>query len=178
MNCDDYSSKDSVCEEYNYNIAYKKHSKEVFNFLVFNYGDKQLAEDIIQEAFLTLWKNCKSVPLKNVRAYLYTISKNKIIDTFRSTNRISKYKKHTSVTIERQTPEYIFEEKEFHQELNRVLDNMPEKYRVPFLLNRVDKKKYKEIAEIMEVTVKSVEKRIFNALEFLQRELQINKKRF
>ncbi len=178
MTYDDYSSKDSVCEERNYNIAYKKHSKEVFNFLVFNYGDKQLAEDIIQEAFLTLWKNCKNVPLKNVRAYLYTISKNKIIDTFRNANRALKYKKSTSNMTEKQTPEYIFEEKEFHQELNRVLDRMPENYRVPFLLNRVDKKKYKEIAEIMGVTVKSVEKRIFNALEFLQKELQINKKRF
>ncbi len=178
MNCDDYSSEGSICEERNYNIAFKKHSKEVFNFLVFNYGDKQLAEDIIQEAFLTLWQNCRKVPLKSVRAYLYTISKNKIIDTFRNTNRALKYKKNTSSTIEKQTPEYIFEEKEFHQELNRVLGNMPENYRIPFLLNRVDKKKYKEIAEIMGVTVKSVEKRIFNALEFLQKELQINKKRF
>ena len=178
MNCDDYSSKDSICEERNYNIAFKRHSKEVFNFLVYNYGDKQLAEDIIQEAFLTLWKNCKNVPLKNVRAYLYTISKNKIIDTFRSANHALNYKKNGPSIIEKQTPEYIFEEKEFHQKLNQVLDSMPENYRVPFLLNRIDKKKYREIAEIMDVSVKSVEKRIFNALEFLQKELQINKKRF
>ncbi|GAA3655719.1 RNA polymerase sigma factor [Flavivirga jejuensis] len=178
MNCDDYSSKDSICEEHNYNIAFKKHSKEVFNFLMYNYGDKQLAEDIIQESFLTLWKNCKNVPLKNVRAYLYTISKNKIIDAFRSNKHALNYKKNTTKIVDKQTPEYIFEEKEFHQKLNRVLDKMPENYRIPFLLNRVDKKKYREISEIMDVSVKSVEKRIFNALEFLQKELQINKKRF
>ncbi len=178
MNCDVYSSKDSICEERNYNIAFKKHSKEVFNFLVYNYGDKELAEDIVQEAFITLWRNCEKVPLKSVRAYLYTISKNRIIDTFRSANSALKYKKNSVNTVEKQTPEYIFEEKEFHQKLNQVLDKMPEKYRVPFLLNRVDKKKYKEIAEIMGVSVKSVEKRIFNALEFLQQELHINKKRF
>ncbi|TGV01100.1 RNA polymerase sigma factor [Flavivirga rizhaonensis] len=178
MNCDDYSSKDSICEERNYNIAFRKHSKEVFNYLVYHYGDKQLAEDIIQEAFLTLWQNCKNVPLKNVRAYLYTISRNKIIDSFRSIGHAQNYKKNIINTTEKQTPEYIFEEKEFHQKLNGVLDSMPEKYRVPFLLNRIDKKKYKEIAEIMDVSVKSVEKRIFNALEFLQNELQINKKRF
>ncbi|AUP77455.1 RNA polymerase sigma factor [Flavivirga eckloniae] len=178
MNCDVYSSKDSICEEHNYNVAFKKHSKEVFNFLVYHYGDKELAEDVIQDAFLKLWKNCGNVPLKNVRAYLYTVSKNRIIDIFRSNNSALKYKDNTTNVIEKETPEYILEEKEFHKQLNHVLNAMPEKYRVPFLLNRVDKKKYKEIAEIMDVTVKSVEKRIFNALVFLQEELQISKKRF
>jgi len=169
----------SVCEEHNYNILFEKHSKAVFNFLVYNYGDKQLAEDVVQEAYITLWKNCSKIPIEKAKSYLYTIAKNKIIDAFRSKKTNQKYANNlTENSIEKQTPVFILEKKEFHKELNDVLAKMPEKYRVPFLLNRIEKKKYKEIAEMLDTTVKAIEKRIYNALEFLQIELQINKKRF
>ena len=169
----------SICEEYNFNNVFNKHSKAVFNFLVFNYGDKQLAEDIVQEAYITLWKNCSKVPIEKAKSYLFTIAKNKAIDVFRSKKTARKFTDSLSENpIENQTPSFILEEKEFHKELNLVLAKMPEKYRVPFLLNRIEKKKHKEIAELLDTTVKAVEKRIYNALEFLQSEMDINKKRF
>jgi len=168
----------SICEEHNYNIAFKKYSKDIFNLLVFNYGDKQMAKDAVQESYITLWKNCAKVPLNKAKAYLYTVAKNKIIDQFRKSNNAQKYLKNQVTNIEKQTPIFILEEKEFHAKLNRVLAKMPESYRVPFLLNRIEKKKYREIAEMLDTTVKSIEKRIYNALEFLQNELQINKKQF
>ena len=172
------NSSNSVCEEYNYNVIFKKHSKDVFNFLMFNYGHKQFAEDAVQDSFITLWKNCSKVPLEKAKSYLYTVAKNRIIDLFRSENTAKKHAQNQVTTIEKETPSFILEEKEFHAELNTVLAKMPEKYRVPFLLNRIEKKKYKEIAEMLDTTVKSIEKRIYNALEFLQNELQIHKKRF
>lgn len=169
----------SICEEFNFNTTFNKHSKAIFNFLVFNYHDKQLAEDAVQEAYITLWKNCSKVPLEKAKSYLYTIAKNKIIDAFRNKQTVNKYaNNNVSNTVEQETPMFILEEKEFHKTLNQALAKMPEKYRVPFLLNRIEKKKYKEIAELLDTTVKAIEKRIYNALEFLQEELEISKKRF
>ena len=168
----------SVCEEYNYNTIFKKHSKDVFNFLMFKYGNKQFAEDAVQDSFITLWKNCSKVPLEKAKSYIYTVARNRVIDLFRSDNTAIKHANNQVTVVEKETPSFILEEKEFHKKLNDVLAKMPEKYRVPFLLNRIEKKKYKEIANILDTTVKSVEKRIYNALEFLQKELEINKKRF
>lgn len=178
MNLNKLPTGNSVCEEHNYNTVFNKYSKDIFNFLVFNYGNKQLAEDAVQESYITLWRNCSKVPIEKAKSYLYTVAKNKIIDLFRSSKNAQKYISKQNHTIEKQTPAYILEEKEFHKELNDVLAKMPEKYRVPFLLNRIEKKKYKEIADMLDTTVKSIEKRIYNALEFLQNELQISKKRF
>ena len=168
----------SVCEEYNYNAIFNKHSRDIFNLLMYNYGNKEYAEDAIQESFIKLWKNCSSVPFEKAKSYLYTVAKNKIIDLFRSDNTAKKHSKTQVNNIEKQTPAFVLEEKEFHKELNDVLAKMPEKYRIPFLLNRIEKKKYKEIAEILDTTVKAIETRVYNALEFLQNELEINKKRF
>jgi len=178
MNLKNLPTNNSICEEHNYNIAFKKHSNDIFNLLVFNYGNKQLAEDAVQESYIKLWKNCSKIPIEKAKGYLYTVAKNKMIDFFRSSNSSRKYIRGQKKSFEIKTPCFVLEEKEFHKELNEVLEKMPEKYRVPFLLNRIEKKKYKEIAEILDTTVKSVEKRIFNALEFLQKELKINKKRF
>lgn len=168
----------SVCEEHNYNTIFKNHSKDVFNFLMFKYGHKQFAEDAVQESFITLWKKCSEVSLEKAKSYLYTVARNKIIDLFRGDNTAKKHVNEQVTAIEKETPSFILEEKEFHATLNNVLAKMPEKYRIPFLLNRIEKKKYKEIAEMLDTTVKSIEKRIYNALEFLQEELQIHKKRF
>lgn len=179
MNSDKLYTSKSICEEYNFNNIFKTHSKAIFNFLVFNYQDKQLAEDVVQDAYIMLWKNCSKVPVDKAKSYLYTVAKNKIIDAYRSKQTAKKYANNeVGNTVEKQTPMFILEEKEFHKELNLVLAKMPEKYRVPFLLNRIDKKKYKEIAELLNTTVKAVEKRMYNALEFLQEELEISKKRF
>jgi RNA polymerase sigma-70 factor (ECF subfamily) len=178
MNLNNQHVKSSVCEEYNYNTIFKKHSKDIFNFLMFNYGHKQFAEDALQESFIILWQNCSKVSIKTAKSYLYTVAKNKIIDFFRKDTTAKKHAENQINVTEQQTPSFILEEKEFHKELNEALAKMPEKYRVPFLLNRIEKKKYKEIAEMLDSTVKSIEKRIYNALEFLQKELDINKKRF
>ncbi|OEK08978.1 hypothetical protein A8C32_13825 [Flavivirga aquatica] len=178
MNLNNLPVNSSICEEHNYNYAFKKYSKDIFNFLVFNYGDTQLAEDAVQESFITLWRNCSKVSIEKVKSYLYTVAKNKIIDLFRSSNNAQKYINNQTSTVEKQTPLFILEEKEFHVELNKVLAKMPENYRVVFLLNRIDKKKYREIGEMLDISVKSVEKRMSNALKFLQNELQINKNRF
>lgn len=146
MNLKKIDFNNSVCEEINFNSLFKKHSKLLFNFLVFKYGDKQMAEDAVQESFLTLWKNCNEVTFEKAKSYVFTIAKNKIIDSFRKKNTAQKHLNNQDASLyEKETPIFILEEKEFHVTLNKVLSKMPEKYRVPFLLNRIEKKNIKKL---------------------------------
>ena len=69
---------------------------------------------------------------------------------------------------EEQSPQYKLEEKEFKQELETVIADMPEKQREVFLMNRIDELTYKEIAERLELSVKAVEKRMHGALGYLR----------
>ena len=67
-----------------------------------------------------------------------------------------------------QSPEFLLEEKEFKQKLEDTIADLPEKQRVVFLLSRIDKKTYKEIAEIVGISKQAVEKRMYNALDTLR----------
>jgi RNA polymerase sigma-70 factor (ECF subfamily) len=64
------------------------------------------------------------------------------------------------------------EEKEFSAKLEKALSKLSESQRIAFLMNRIDGKKYKEIAEILNISVKAVEKRIHNALLNLRKEIE------
>jgi RNA polymerase sigma-70 factor (ECF subfamily) len=63
-----------------------------------------------------------------------------------------------------ETPEFLLEEKEFLDKLQVAISDLKEGQREVFLLNRIDKKTYKEIAEMLEISVKAVEKRMHLAL--------------
>ena len=66
----------------------------------------------------------------------------------------------------------MLEEKEFNTKLQNAISNLTEAQRIAFLMNRIDGKKYTEIADILGITVKAVEKRIHNALISLRKEIE------
>ena len=67
-----------------------------------------------------------------------------------------------------ESPEFLMEEKEYKEKLDNALNALPENQRTTFLLNRVDGKKYAEIAELEGVSVKAIEKRMHLALKSLR----------
>jgi len=69
------------------------------------------------------------------------------------------------------TPQFELEEKEFEEQLNNSISALPEGCREVFLMNRIDKLKYTEIAERLELSVKAVEKRMSKAISILKEKL-------
>ena len=161
----------NVCEEQNYQFAFKTYSKEIYSYIYYKIGNEEKAKDLVQESFIKLWENCSKVPLDKVKFFLLRVTKNKIIDAYRTKKITVEYSDAVMKRVEKEHPEFLLEEKQYGQRLNAVLNKMPEKLRVTFLLNRIDGKKYREIATILEVSQKTVEHRMKNALEFLRDEL-------
>ena len=58
------------------------------------------------------------------------------------------------------------------EKLTRAIDNLSDGQRIAFLMNRVEGKKYREIAEILGISVKAVEKRMSQALKALRKEIE------
>ena len=71
-----------------------------------------------------------------------------------------------------QNPEYLLREKEFDERLKQVISELPEGQREVFLLNRINGKKYAEIAALLNISVKAVEKRMSGALQKLRSEFE------
>ena len=74
-------------------------------------------------------------------------------------------------TINNQDPQFLMEEQEFKRRLEDAISQLPEGQRVVFLMNRIDKKKYRVIAEELDISVKAVEKRMHLALKTLREQI-------
>ncbi|WP_299440157.1 RNA polymerase sigma factor [uncultured Aquimarina sp.] len=163
--------KKSVCDEKNFESIFDDYSKSLRNLIYYKCGDIDLAEDIIQDAFIKLWQNCKKVFFLKAKAYLFTVANNNLLNHIAHKKVVLKYEQRPHSDLNNQDPQFIIEEKEFMSKLKNAIDELPEKQKETFLLSRIDKKSYKEIAEITGVSVKAIEKRIHYALLSLREKL-------
>ena len=85
---------------------------------------------------------------------------------------VLKYAKSQPDRINSESPEYLLEEKEYHEKVERAISNLRETQRTAFLLNRIEGKKYSEIAELLGISVKAVEKRMSQALASLRQDIE------
>lgn len=151
-----------------FKVLFDTYFTQVRNFVYYKTSDSGVSEDITQEAFVKVWENKNKVNPETAKSYLYTIAGNLSINHLKKQNVIYKFLNSKFNTIEKETPLYILEEKEFDERLQKALSALSEKQRVVFLMNRIDDLKYTEIAERLEISVKAVEKRMSNALKTLK----------
>ncbi|PIF00033.1 MAG: RNA polymerase subunit sigma-70 [Maribacter sp.] len=163
-------NKDNVCKEDVYSDLFRANSKTVFNYIYYKFGNEEKAYDVVQEAFTRLWENCSKVAPSKAKAYVYRIANNLYLNILKAERIRLRYADRVS-TVDYETPEYSMEENEFREKLNAALDGLPEKQRTAFLLNRIDGKKYAEIAEMEGVSVKAIEKRMHLALKSLREQI-------
>jgi RNA polymerase sigma-70 factor (family 1) len=164
----------NTCDEIVFSSFFKSHIKALRNFLFYKFGNKDQAEDLAQEAFMKLWQNCSSVPIEKAKAYIYTIANNSTLNEIAHQKVVLRYEKNfTTLDRTNESPEYILEEKQFQDKLLKAIGSLNEKQRVAFLMHRIDKKKYSEIADELNISIKAVEKRIHLALLTLRKEIDL-----
>lgn len=162
---------DNICEEKLFSELFKRHSKDLHDFLYYKYGKENNPKDVVQEAFLKLWNNCHKVILEKARSFLFTVANNQMLNELSKKKTVLTYtqQKPKQHTIE--SPEYIMEENEYMDKLQNAIENLTEDQRTTFLLNRIEGKKHKEIAEMLGISRKAVEKRIYTALNILREQV-------
>jgi RNA polymerase sigma-70 factor (ECF subfamily) len=161
----------SVCEENTFKLIFDKHAETIRNFIYYKCGDMQQAEDITQDAFVKLWSNCKKVLAEKAKSFVMKVAQNAFYNEVTHKKVILKYEQQATPQVYSQSPEFILEEKEFMIKLNQSISSLPVKQREVFLLSRKDKKTYKEIAEIVGITQKAVERRMHLALVELREKI-------
>ena len=139
------------------------------NFMYYKTGNLAQAEDFVQDAFSKLWENCAKVPIEKAKSFLFTVANNLFLNQVEHKKVVLKFKNRPQKQQSDITPHFLLEEEEFRQRLEQAIADLPEGQRIVFLMNRMDKKTYREIAEILEISVKAVEKRMHKALSALRK---------
>ncbi|MGS2761865.1 RNA polymerase sigma factor [Sinomicrobium sp. M5D2P9] len=151
--------------------ALKKDDKAAFGYLFRCYYDRLVAyittythdkiqsEDIVQQAFINLWEDrMKLDPERSPKNYLYTIARNRYID---SVKKEKKYSKLLDELWEKALRERITEDSEQlerrAERIKKVMESLPPKCREIVRLNKMEGIKYKDIAVQMDISIKTVE---------------------
>ena len=159
----------NICEETIFKSIFIQQGEGLRNFLYYKTGNLQQAEDLVQEAFGKLWENCAKVVLDKAKSYLFTIASNRFLNQVAHQKVVLKFEKEGHTQVVKENPQFLLEQEEFKQRLEKAIATLPEGQRVVFLMNRIDKKKYREIAEILNISIKAVEKRMHGALIALRK---------
>jgi RNA polymerase sigma-70 factor (ECF subfamily) len=166
---------ENVCEEKVFNEIFKSISKDLHDFLYYKFGENNNPQDIVQLAFEKLWKNCKNILPEKAKSFLFTVANNEMLNSISRKKTVLNYRLQDPKNYTVESPEYLLEEKEYHERLKKALEELSEEQRVTFLLNRVEGKKHQEIADILGISRKAVEKRIYTALKILRQKVEIDK---
>lgn len=157
-----------LCQEATFSKLFREHLKSLHNFIFYKTGNAVLSKDLAQDAFTKLWQNCQNVNFESAKAYLFKTANNLLINDHRHQQVVFKFQNTQSNQSFSESPDFILEEKEFKAQLENAIEQLPEKQRVVFLMSRIDKKTYKEIAAILGISKQAVEKRIYLALDKLR----------
>ena len=160
-----------ICHSKTFETIYKTYAKDLRRFIFFKTQDIDKAEDILQDTFVKLWDNCTNVDYNKVKSYLYTVASNIFLNMVKHDNVIKKHQQGLVQNITNESPEFILLEKEFMDKLDKTINGLSDKQREVFLLNRIEKKKYKDIAQQLNISIKAVEKRMHQALVVIREEI-------
>lgn len=166
----DLHEQQNVCEEAIYKRIFNETSKTIFNYIYYKFGNEEKANDAVQEAFMKLWENCAKVTPEKAKSFLYTVANNLYLNVLQAEKVRLKYAEKSLKTTN-ESPEFIMEETQFREKLDLALNSLPKNQRTVFLLNRIDGKKYAEIAELEGVGIKAIEKRMHLALKNLREKI-------
>lgn len=162
----------NCCDTSVFSKLHQRYAKDLHDFIYYKFGEHYNPKDKVQEAFLKLWQNCKKIAPEKAKSYLFSVANNTTLNVIKHKKVVLKYEINTKTKdTDIQDPQFLLEEKEYLDRYQKALSKLSEAKRVTFLLNRVEGKTHKEIAKMLGISRKAVEKRIYTTLEQLRKEI-------
>jgi len=169
-------------DEYAFRVIYKQYVPRLYYFVLEYVSQKDLAENIVQDTMLTLWNKRESLnDDTHLSAYLFTVAKNNCLYRLRE----MRYSKNRFVdedvfNLEKDANMVALEALDTSdltlQEMERIIEEtmneLPPQCRNVFYMSRFEDKKYREIADTLNISVKAVEGHVSKALRIFRTKLK------
>lgn len=152
-----------------FEVLYFRYYRMLFHYTVSRIQSAETAREINQDIFRRLWENRKGINVNQpIKAYLFRIAKNLIIDCYRKRQVQNTYFDRSENLPEMHSDENL----DFNTQLRIALEKLPDECRMVFTLHHVKNYTYLEIAEMCSISKKTVEKRMKQAIEMLRDQLK------
>ncbi len=170
--------------QHNDEVAFKElyyvHYKELYRFAITFLHKRELAEEVMQDVFTKIWINRKGLHnIQNLRVYLFKSVKNKCLDYLEKEKLLNHFELDevkTNIGHLSRTPEDILVSAEILEHINEILQTLPPKCKMIFQLVKEENLKYKEVAEILDISLKTVENQVGIALKKISHGINLHQK--
>lgn len=153
---------------------YSKYWFKIYRIAFNQTGNKEEAEELVQDVFLSIWNRRTVCAIKNLDLYLVVSIKNRLYDFIRSKINFRKYQEHIifkEIDFHFDTEEFV-NYTELANAVEKVLSLLPEKSVTIFKKSRFQNMNTREIASQMQLSEKAVEYHITKSLKFLKEKLK------
>lgn len=166
----------------NFSAVFKRYYNSLLVYAIRYVGDNAIAEDIVQDVFIQLWKRFDELSrIEYLRSYLFTAVHNGVCN-FLKHKKIKDNYAGICFSARDKLEQYYRQQiqdkcesllaKELENQIAEIIQSLPEACKKVFILSRKNHLKNKEIAEILEIDIKTVEKHITKALLILRKRLE------
>ncbi len=157
-----------------YEALFREHYEGLCTYAHFYLKDYAAAEEVVQDLFFNLWKKREELEITtSIKSYLYKAARNHCLNVLKHIEVRENYKKmneeQRSVSELQGTNE--LEAVELEERIKAAIDQLPPERKKIFLMSRYEDLKYREIAEKLNISVKTVEAQMGKALRFLKEQL-------
>ncbi|TDQ09660.1 RNA polymerase sigma-70 factor [Pedobacter metabolipauper] len=150
---------------------YRKYVSKLYASAYNLLRDPVACEEIVQELFIQLWIKRHELEIKNLNSYLYMATRNRVLMGLR-TKKIALDNDALEFLESNYSSDSLIREKQLNREIDNAILSLPEKCREIFILSRKQQLSNREIAELMNISVKTVENQITRALQKLRHSLK------
>lgn len=160
----------STQEQELFKQLYLRYRPGLISFACSYLANEGQAEEVVNDVFLGLWKKRETLEYSDdLKSYMFTSVKNRCFNAIRKNKQLSETPiEDWDMPVQMHDASQKLEAMELSAQINYLIDEMPPKCRQVFLLSRMEDMSYKEIAAHMEISPKTVENQIGNALKFLK----------
>lgn len=142
---------------------------QVYKFTSYFIKAPNQREEIVSDVFFSIWQNRKNnCKIKDIKAYLYIVTKNKALSYLDAENKLLfspiDYSSSDALSYN-ETPEDLIIDEELSNAVKSAIEMLPERCRLIFLMAREHGLKYKEIAEILSISEKTVNAQMVLAIK-------------
>lgn len=152
-------------------LIYQQYWEDLYRFIIRILPDEDETKDVVQQSFISLWEARERISeLKSIKAFLFVIARNiafkQLKIKLRHNEFIDEYV-HYFAEVSNALEAHL-DTKDLKTLLQEEINRLPEKMREVFILSREEHLSYKEIAERLNISDKTVKKQISNALKLLR----------
>ncbi len=158
-----------------YESVYKTFFKALYVYAYTMLKEEVQAEEIVQNVFLKIWERKEKITIEtSLKAYLYKSVYNDSLNYIKHLKVKLSYENHATQVMKNtqsESPSHRVMYKNLEDKLRNALNELPEQCRTVFQMSRYEELKYREIAERLSISEKTVENHMGKALKLLRLKL-------